>query len=176
MDLVDILRVGSGCGACLPGDQALWACLYRRRVQIYAEGLGQLFKLSEAEIEALKAGALLHDIGKLAVPDHILNKPGKLTEAEFERMKIHTTVGAQILERVGFPYPVVPIVRYHHERWDGGGYPEGLKGEEIPLTARILSVVDCFDSAREDRPYRRGMTPEEAINYVLEESGKTYDP
>src|SRR5438128_10339381 len=130
----------------------------------------------DTEIEALKAGALLHDIGKIAVPDYILNKPGRLTAPEFERMKMHTIVGAQILGRVAFHYPVVPIVRHHHERWDGAGYPDGLKGEEIPLTARILTVVDCFDALREDRPYRRGMTRDEAIGYVLGESGKTYDP
>ena len=147
-----------------------------RRVQLYCERMGELMGLSPSEIKALKAGALLHDIGKLAVPDHILNKPGKLTEAEFERMKVHTTVGAQILERVNFPYPVVPIVLYHHEQWDGRGYPEGLKGEEIPLTARILSVVDCFDSAREDRPYRRGMTPEEACAMLRRGAGGHFDP
>ncbi|HEX7315499.1 MAG TPA: diguanylate cyclase [Pyrinomonadaceae bacterium] len=147
-----------------------------RRVQLYCQRMGELMGLAPKEIEALKAGALLHDIGKLAVPDHILNKPGKLTEAEFERMKVHTTVGAQILERVNFPYPVVPIVLYHHEQWDGRGYPEGLKGEEIPLTARILSVVDCFDSAREDRPYRRGMTPDEACAMLRRGAGGHFDP
>jgi diguanylate cyclase (GGDEF)-like protein/putative nucleotidyltransferase with HDIG domain len=147
-----------------------------RRVQIYAAGMGRVFNLSSSEIEALKAGALLHDVGKLAVPDHILNKPGRLTTAEFERMKVHTTVGAQILERVNFPYPVVPIVRHHHEQWNGLGYPDGLKGEEIPLTARILSVVDCFDSVREDRPYRRGMTREEAKALLLRGAGSHFDP
>ena len=147
-----------------------------RRVQVYCALTGELLGLSPGEIKALKAGALLHDVGKLAVPDHILNKPGQLSEAEFERMKIHTTVGAQILERVGFPYPVVPVVRHHHERWDGGGYPEGLKGEEIPLTARILSVVDCFDSVREDRPYRKGMTREEACALLRRGSGGHFDP
>jgi diguanylate cyclase (GGDEF)-like protein/putative nucleotidyltransferase with HDIG domain len=147
-----------------------------RRVQIYAGGMGKIFNLSDKEIEALKAGALLHDIGKLAVPDHILNKPGRLSAAEFEKMKIHTTVGAEILKRVNFPYPVVPIVRHHHEQWDGCGYPDGLKGEEIPMTARILSVVDCFDSVREDRPYRRGMTREEASALLLRGAGKHFDP
>src|SRR5947208_698385 len=106
-----------------------------RRVQVYCGRVGELMGLSAGEIKALKAGALLHDIGKLAVPDHILNKPGKLTEAEFDRMKVHTVVGAQILERINFPYPVVPTVRHHHERWDGLGYPDGLQGERIPLTA-----------------------------------------
>jgi diguanylate cyclase (GGDEF)-like protein/putative nucleotidyltransferase with HDIG domain len=147
-----------------------------RRVQIYAAGMGRVFGLSDGEIEALKAGALLHDIGKLAVPDHILNKPGRLSAAEFEKMKVHTTVGAEILRRVNFPYPVVPVVRHHHEQWDGHGYPDGLRGEEIPITARILSVVDCFDSVREDRPYRRGMTREEASALLLRGAGKHFDP
>jgi diguanylate cyclase (GGDEF)-like protein/putative nucleotidyltransferase with HDIG domain len=147
-----------------------------RRVQIYAEGVGRLFDLPEAEIEALRAGALLHDIGKLAVPDHILNKPDKLTPAEFEKMKIHTTIGARILERVGFPYPVVPIVRYHHERWDGKGYPEGLRATAIPLTARILAVVDCFDAVREDRAYRRALSRAEACQLLRTQSGKHFDP
>ncbi|HST51878.1 MAG TPA: diguanylate cyclase [Pyrinomonadaceae bacterium] len=147
-----------------------------RRVQVYCGRLGELMGLSPGEIKALKAGALLHDIGKLAVPDHILNKPGKLTPAEFEKMKIHTTVGAQILERVGFPYPVVPIVRHHHEQWDGRGYPEGLRGEEIPITARILSVADCFDSVREERPYRRGKTREQACAMIRRGAGTHFDP
>lgn len=147
-----------------------------RRVQVFTTGMGKVFGLSDNEIQALKAGALLHDIGKLAVPDHILNKPGRLTVAEFEKMKVHTTVGAEILSRVDFPYPVVPIVRHHHEQWNGLGYPDGLKGEEIPITARILSVVDCFDSVREDRPYRRGMTREEASTLLRRGSGVTFDP
>jgi diguanylate cyclase (GGDEF)-like protein/putative nucleotidyltransferase with HDIG domain len=147
-----------------------------RRVQIYAAGMGQLFGLSSDEIAALKAGALLHDVGKLAVPAHIINKPGRLTPAEFEKMKIHTTVGAQILSRVDFPYPVTPIIRHHHEQWDGLGYPDGLKGEQIPITARIISVVDCFDSVREDRPFRRGMTRDEAIAFLLRGSGTHFDP
>ncbi len=146
------------------------------RVQIYATGVAHLLKCNEAEIEALKAGALLHDIGKIAVPDHILHKPGKLTAAEFEKMKSHTLVGAQILGRVEFPYPIVPIVRNHHERWDGKGYPDGLAGEDIPLTARILSVVDCFDAVREDRQYRKGMTREEAVKLIMDGSGVYYDP
>ena len=147
-----------------------------RRVQIYAAGMGEVLGLSTMEIAALKAGALLHDVGKLAVPAHIINKPGRLTPAEFEKMKIHTTVGAQILSRVEFPYPVTPIIRHHHEQWDGLGYPDGLKGEQIPITARIISVVDCFDSVREDRPFRRGMTRDEAIAFLLRGSGTHFDP
>ncbi|HSB07985.1 MAG TPA: diguanylate cyclase [Blastocatellia bacterium] len=146
------------------------------RVQIYATGLARLFGLSEPEIEALKAGALLHDVGKLAVPDYILNKPGTLTPAEFEKMKVHTIVGAEILDRVGFPYPVVPVVRHHHERWDGRGYPDGLRGDEIPMIARILTLSDCFDAVREDRNYRKAMTREEAIAMLNEGSGVVFDP
>lgn len=147
-----------------------------RRVQIYAAGMGEVFGLSKDEIAALKAGALLHDVGKLAVPPHILNKPGPLTHAEFEKMKIHTVVGAQILGRVDFPYPVIPIVRHHHEQWDGRGYPDRLRGEQIPITARIISVVDCFDSIREDRPFRRGMTLDEATALLLRGAGIHFDP
>src|SRR5437763_470615 len=147
-----------------------------RRVQVYAAGLGEVLGLGVAEIGALKAGALLHDVGKLAVPAHIINKPGRLTPAEFDKMKIHTTVGAQILSRVEFPYPVTPIVRHHHEQWDGHGYPDGLKGEQIPITARIISVVDCFDSVREDRPFRRGMTRDEAVALLLRGAETHFDP
>jgi putative nucleotidyltransferase with HDIG domain len=146
------------------------------RVQIYAAGVARILGCSPAEIAALKAGALLHDIGKIAVPDYILNKPGKLNAAEFEKMKIHTIAGAQILSRVEFPYPVVPVVRHHHERWDGKGYPDGLSGEDIPLTARILTVVDCFDAVREDRQYRKGMSRAEAIDLIVRGSGTQYDP
>ncbi|HEV2707457.1 MAG TPA: HD domain-containing phosphohydrolase [Pyrinomonadaceae bacterium] len=146
------------------------------RVQIYAAGVARLLGCTESEVEALKAGALLHDIGKIAVPDYILNKPGKLTAAEFDKMKLHTIAGAQILGRVEFPYPVVPVVRSHHERWDGRGYPDGLRGEAIPLTARILSVVDCFDAVREDRQYRKGLTRAEAIDLIMQGSGTQYDP
>jgi putative nucleotidyltransferase with HDIG domain len=146
------------------------------RVQVYAAGLARHFGLTELEVEALKAGALLHDVGKIAVPDYILNKPGKLTAEEFEKMKIHTVVGAQILERVNFPYPVVPIIRHHHERWDGRGYPDGLKGEQIPMTARILTVADCFDAVREDRQYRKAMTREEACAFLRQNAGSQFAP
>src|SRR5262249_50768896 len=119
---------------------------------------------------------LLHDTGKLAVPEHILNKPGKLTASEFETMKLHVDVGADILSLVEFPYPVVPIVRCHHENWDGSGYPRCVKGEDIPIGARILSVVDCFDALTSDRPYRRAMTEEAAFGILRERSGTMYDP
>jgi diguanylate cyclase (GGDEF)-like protein/putative nucleotidyltransferase with HDIG domain len=147
-----------------------------RRTQIYASELGRLFKVGESEMQALFAGALLHDIGKLAVPEYILNKPGKLTEAEFAKMKIHPTVGGDILRRVNFPYPVEDIVRYHHEKWDGKGYPKGLKGEGIPLVARIISVVDFYDATRCDRPYRKGMKREESIALLRSMSSTAFDP
>ena len=147
-----------------------------RRTQIYATQMGALFKVSEKELQALHAGALLHDIGKLAVPEYILNKPGKLTEAEFAKMKIHPTVGGDILKRVNFPYPVEDIVRYHHEKWDGSGYPKGLKGEAIPLIARIISVVDFYDATRCDRPYRKGMKREESLALLRSMVGTAFDP
>ena len=147
-----------------------------RRTQIYAKEMGRLFKVSEKELAALHAGALLHDIGKLAVPEYILNKPGKLTEAEFAKMKIHPTVGGDILKRVNFPYPVEDIVRYHHEKWDGSGYPKGLKGEHIPLVARIISVVDFYDATRCDRPYRKGMKREESLALLRSMVGSAFDP
>src|ERR1700704_2528004 len=147
-----------------------------QRVRVYALEIGKELVLSESETEALRAAALLHDIGKLAVPEHIINKPGRLTQAEFEKMKVHPMVGAEILERVAFPYPVAPIVRSHHERWDGTGYPEGLKGEEIPIGARILAVVDCLDALASDRQYRPAMALGAAMAKVSEEAGSWFDP
>ena len=147
-----------------------------RRTQIYATEMGKLLKVSELERRALVAGALLHDIGKLAVPEYILNKPGKLTEAEFAKMKIHPTVGGDILKRVNFPYPVEDIVRFHHEKWDGSGYPKGLRSEQIPLVARIISVVDFYDATRCDRPYRKGMKREDSLALLQKMSGTSFDP
>jgi diguanylate cyclase (GGDEF)-like protein/putative nucleotidyltransferase with HDIG domain len=147
-----------------------------RRVRVYAVEVGKQLGLSEQELEALKAAALLHDIGKLAVPEHIISKPGRLTQEEFEKMKIHPVVGAEILERVSFPYPVAPIVRAHHEKWDGTGYPYGLRGEEIPIGARILSAVDCLDALASDRQYRRALELDDAMNEVVAQAGKSFDP
>jgi putative nucleotidyltransferase with HDIG domain len=146
------------------------------RVQVYAASLARHFGLTELEIEALKAGALLHDVGKIAEPDYILNKPGKLTAAEFEKMKRHAPIGAEILSSIECPYPVVPIVRHHHENWNGTGYPDNLRGTEIPLGARILAVVDCFDALTSDRPYRTRLSDEEAIAILMERRGVMYDP
>jgi diguanylate cyclase (GGDEF)-like protein/putative nucleotidyltransferase with HDIG domain len=146
------------------------------RVRVYAVEMAKRLNLPADEIEALRAAALLHDIGKLAVPEHIISKPGRLTPEEFEKMKIHPIVGAEILERVHFPYPVVPIVRAHHERWDGTGYPDGLKGEDIPIGARILSAVDCLDALATDRQYRKALPLDDAMQWVADQAGKAYDP
>jgi putative nucleotidyltransferase with HDIG domain len=146
------------------------------RVRVYVSELGKIMGLDSLQMKALATAASLHDIGKLAVPEHIINKPGRLTPEEFEKMKIHPVVGADILERVHFPYPVVPIVRSHHEAWDGSGYPDGLEGEEIPIGARILSAVDCFDALASDRPYRRALPVEEALAYLKSKAGVQFDP
>jgi diguanylate cyclase (GGDEF)-like protein/putative nucleotidyltransferase with HDIG domain len=146
------------------------------RVRVYAVEVAKMLKLPPEQLEALRAAALLHDIGKLAVPEHIISKPAKLTPEEFEKMKIHPIVGAEILERVQFPYPVVPIVRSHHERWDGTGYPDGLTGEDIPIGARILSAVDCLDALASDRVYRKAVPLDEAMRRVDAQAGKAYDP
>jgi len=147
-----------------------------QRVRVYAIEVAKELGMEGSELEALHAAALLHDIGKLAVPEHIISKPGRLTPEEFEKMKIHTLVGAEILERVRFPYPVVPIVRAHHEKWDGTGYPMGLKATEIPLGARILSAVDYLDALASDRQYRRALPLQEVMQQLSAESGKAFDP
>jgi putative nucleotidyltransferase with HDIG domain len=148
-----------------------------RRVQQLALALaGELGVRDLSQLQALEAAALLHDTGKLAIPEHILNKPGKLTAGEFEKMKEHASVGADILSSIKFPYPVVPIVRHHHENWDGSGYPDGVRGIEIPVGARILAVVDCFDALTSDRPYRPRMSDSDAVSILLQRRGSMYDP
>ena len=148
-----------------------------RRVQIYAVELAKRLGVTESsQLKAIEAAALLHDMGKLAIPEHILNKPGKLTPAEFETMKRHADIGADLLSSIRFPYPVVPIVRHHHEQWNGQGYPSGISGTDIPLGARILSVVDCFDALNSDRPYRPRLSVSEAFAILQERRGTMYDP
>jgi diguanylate cyclase (GGDEF)-like protein/putative nucleotidyltransferase with HDIG domain len=148
-----------------------------RRVQQYAVGLAKHLGIADtSQLSAIEAASLLHDMGKLAIPEYILNKPGRLTTAEFERMKLHASIGADILSAIDFPYPVVPIVRHHHENWDGTGYPDGLHGTNIPIGARILSVVDCFDALTSDRPYRPRMSDDDAIRILLSRRGSMYDP
>ena len=148
-----------------------------RRVQSAALALARRLGVNDdLQLRAIEAAALLHDVGKLAIPEHILNKPGRLTPAEFERMKSHARIGAEILSEVDFPYPLVPIVRHHHENWDGTGYPEGLKGSEIPIGARILAVVDCFDALTSNRPYRRALSMAGALDIIDARRSKMYDP
>ncbi len=148
-----------------------------RRVQTQSVRLARALGVADEPIlEAITAAALLHDVGKIGIPEHILNKPGKLTTSEFEIMKQHAPMGAEILSVIGFPYPVVPIVRHHHENWDGTGYPDGLAGEAIPIGARILQIVDCFDALTSDRPYRRRIPEAEAFRILSERKGTMYDP
>jgi diguanylate cyclase (GGDEF)-like protein/putative nucleotidyltransferase with HDIG domain len=147
-----------------------------RRVQVYATSIARGLGMSDTEIQGVKTAALLHDIGKLAVPEHILSKPGPLTQEEFQKIRVHPQVGAEIISAVPFPYPVAPLILSHHERWDGKGYPQGLKGEEIPLGARILSVVDYYDALTSDRPYHKAMTPEAAMALLQQEAGRALDP
>lgn len=147
-----------------------------RRVQLYATSVARALGMSESDIQGVKTAALLHDIGKLAVPEQILSKPGPLTAQEFQKIHAHPKVGADIVSSVPFPYPVAPLILSHHERWDGKGYPSGLSGEEIPVGARILSVVDYFDALLADRPYHKAMDRESAIQLLRREAGKALDP
>jgi diguanylate cyclase (GGDEF)-like protein/putative nucleotidyltransferase with HDIG domain len=170
------LRTIEGLALAVEAKDSLNIRGHLRRVRVYALRIGQDLGLKGDELEALQAGALLHDIGKLAVPEYILTKPGKLTPQEFAKMKVHPIVGAEIVEQVQFPYPVAPIVRAHHEKWDGSGYPFGLKGEDIPIGARILSAVDFLDALTSDREYRRALPLDEAMKLVEAEAGKGLDP
>jgi len=150
---------------------------HTRRVQDQTVRLARALAVEdEGEIQAINAAALLHDVGKLAIPEHILNKPGRLTPAEFDIMKRHASIGADILAVIGLPYDVAPIVRHHHESWDGTGYPDGLAGDRIPIGARIIAVVDCFDALTSDRPYRPRMNDRDAFQILSDRRGKMYDP
>ena len=150
---------------------------HARRVQVYAVGIAKSLGINNREdLEALSTAALLHDIGKLAIPEYILSKPGKLTDSEFAKMKSHVEIGANILEPIHFPYPVVPIIRYHHERVNGSGYPFGLKGHEIPLGSKILAVADTFDALTAQRTYRTPLAIADAIALIRSEAGACFDP
>ncbi len=170
------LRAIEGLALAVEAKDNLNTRGHLRRVQVYSLGMGKEMGLSGEELEALQAAALLHDIGKLAVPEYILTKPGKLSAEEFAKMKVHPLVGAEIVEQVQFPYPVAPIVRAHHEKWNGSGYPLGLKGEAIPLAARILTAADYLDALTSDREYRRALSLEDAMEQIAAESGQTFDP
>jgi diguanylate cyclase (GGDEF)-like protein/putative nucleotidyltransferase with HDIG domain len=147
-----------------------------RRVQAYATALARALRMPESEVQAVRTAALLHDIGKLAVPDHILAKPGPLTPEELQKVRLHPQMGAAILKSVPFPYPVTPFILSHHERWDGRGYPAGLKGEEIPLGARVVCVVDYFDALTSERPYHKALSEAEAVALLKDEAGNIFDP
>src|SRR5262245_50325790 len=150
--------------------------MHIRRVQLYAAGLARAAGLTESEIQGVKTAALLHDIGKLAVPEHILSKPGPLTQEEFQKIRIHPQVGAEIIAAVPFPYPVAPLIMSHHERWDGKGYPQGIAGEAIPIGARILTIVDYYDAITTERPYHKALSHESAMGLLKHEAGRALDP
>jgi diguanylate cyclase (GGDEF)-like protein/putative nucleotidyltransferase with HDIG domain len=149
---------------------------HTRRVQLYASALAREAGMSDHDIQGVRTAALLHDIGKLAIPEHILSKPGSLTPEELHKVRSHPKIGADIISAVPFPYPVAPLIQCHHERWDGKGYPNGLKGEQIPLGARVLTVVDYFDSVMADRPYHKAVPFESAVALITLEAGKALDP
>ncbi|HEX68257.1 MAG TPA: HD-GYP domain-containing protein [bacterium] len=142
----------------------------------YANLIGKKLGLDERDMEALKFGAVLHDIGKIGVDGNILFKPGKLTPEEFEEIKKHPEIGAEIIKGVEFLERVEPIILYHHERYDGKGYPKGLKGEEIPLLARIITVIESYEAMTSERLYKRAKSKEEAIEELKRERGKQFDP
>ena len=147
-----------------------------QRVKGLAVSIAKVMGLTGNDLAALETAALLHDIGKIAIPEHILTKPGKLTPEEFERVKCHPDMGAKILQPVPFPFPVMPAVRSHHEKWDGTGYPDGLSGEAIPLGGRILAVADVYDALTTDRSYRPGWPHDEAVQYLKDNAGSHFDP
>jgi HD-GYP domain-containing protein (c-di-GMP phosphodiesterase class II) len=147
-----------------------------RRVERLAVELGRRAGCSEDEIRALRIAAMLHDVGNMAVPQQILEKPGALTVEEFGKVKVHPRIGAMMVESIGFPFPVAAVIRHHHERFDGTGYPDGLKGQEIPLSARVLGLVDCYNALTVDRPYRQRLSRSEALELMRGLSGKAFDP
>jgi putative nucleotidyltransferase with HDIG domain len=146
------------------------------RAHDYAVALARRVDATLADDKIFRYGFLLHDIGKMGVPDHILRKPSPLTREEWEVMQTHPLIGAQILAPIKYMQRAIPIVECHHERWDGGGYPRGLTGEEIPLAARIFAVVDTFDAMTSDRPYRRALTVEAAVDEIRAAGGTQLDP
>jgi len=146
------------------------------RVSKLAERLGKALNLDAQQLKALERGSLLHDIGKIGISDTILHKPGPLNEHEWTSMRRHPDIGARIVEGIPFLQETMPVIRYHQERWDGSGYPAGLKAEEIPILARIFAIVDAFDALTSNRPYRQRISAEEAIAYLCEEAGILFDP
>ncbi|MFO0823216.1 MAG: HD domain-containing protein [Gemmataceae bacterium] len=152
---------------------------HTQRVTRYAVMLAEKLQHPEDQLELVKFGGPLHDIGKIGIDDAILRKPGRLTADEFAKMQKHTTMGAEILQTVPDMHPIIPIVRNHHERWDGTGYPDKLAGEDIPFLARIVAVADAFDAMTSHRPYHengKGKPPAWAFNEVEKQAGRHFDP
>jgi putative nucleotidyltransferase with HDIG domain len=149
---------------------------HSRRVVKLAENLARRIGLPEEKIIHLRRGVLLHDIGKMGIPDHILLKPGLLTDEEWEIMKQHPQYAYNMISSIDFLQPALEIPYCHHERWDGSGYPRGLKGEEIPLGARVFAVIDVWDALRSDRPYRQSWPKRKAMSYIRSQAGSAFDP
>ncbi|NTU81538.1 MAG: response regulator [Chloroflexales bacterium] len=147
-----------------------------RRLSSYSEQLAIAAGMPQDKLKAIRFGGLLHDIGKISVDDAILRKPGKLTPEEYEHIKQHPEYGARIVQPMRFAGEVGPIIRHHHERWDGTGYPHGLRGEDIPIGARIVAIVDAYDAMMTDRPYRRALGLEESLRRLREGHGREWDP
>ncbi len=147
-----------------------------KRMAQYSQRLAQLASLSTTDQRYIRFGGILHDIGKVGISDMILRKPGKLTTEEYEIIKEHSALGEQIVQPMRFGEQVGPIVRGHHERWDGGGYPDGLEGEATPIGARIITLCDTFDAMTSDRPYRKALPDEVAINELKKHAGIQFDP
>jgi putative nucleotidyltransferase with HDIG domain len=149
---------------------------HSHRVSLYAMSIAEEMRCSQEEIDKLNVAGLLHDIGKIGTPDSILMKPARLTEAEFDIIKKHPITGSNIIGHLGMWLDEQAIIRHHHERFDGTGYPEGLKGEKIPLLSRILSVADVYDALTSDRSYRKKMPEEDVLKIIMENSGTQFDP
>jgi putative nucleotidyltransferase with HDIG domain len=149
---------------------------HSQRVQRYALALAHEAGITNRPLlEAINRAALLHDIGKLGIPDRVLQKPGPLTRDEYDLVKAHATIGADILTAAAFPGSLARIVRHHHENWDGTGYPDGLRGQAIPVGARVLAIVDCYDALTSDRPYRRALSHGSAVAMIHERRATMYD-
>jgi HD-GYP domain-containing protein (c-di-GMP phosphodiesterase class II) len=153
-----------------------WTAGHSERVTSLSLQIGTILKLRQKDLDDLHRAGLLHDIGKLGVPAQILDKPGKLTEEEFAQMRRHPELGTKILEPIAAYRPILPLVLYHHENYDGSGYPEGLRGEGIPLGARIFALADVYDALASDRPYRHALEEWEVLDYIKSKAGSKFDP
>jgi putative nucleotidyltransferase with HDIG domain len=149
---------------------------HTQRVTDLTLRLARAMKVEESQLLHIRRGALLHDIGKIGVPDKILLKPDKLTDEEWRQMRKHPEFAYELLSSIRYLQPALDIPYCHHEKWDGTGYPRGLKGEQIPIAARIFAIVDVWDAVTSDRPYRKAWSTEEALGYIQEQAGKYFDP